>query len=287
MKAVVTPPPSRGRGSRQHLRRKDEEPVGIADRGGQDAQAAEHGRRIVRSVVGVEHAGRGDRLCAAAARRHLENELAFGGHRHRDREPARRRNEQPRAVFGRRIVDVRIGISVLADDGDRRMPPGRGLGELDVHVGDVAHIREHPDLGLARLAFDDRLELAVDRELHVALVIGQRRIGRHIALGLPAADGEALQIAGNELERPRRIADRQRPRIPDGEVLRSRLRSVEVDRRERRPVGAVRQLVGLRRLDRADPLRPGRIVELRQPPARSKTKLYCSTMLRMGMLVLA
>ena len=67
------------------------------------------------------------------------------------------------------MVNGGIGISVLADDGDLRMPPGRRLGQLDVHVGDVADIREHPDLGLARLALDDRLELAVDRELHVAM----------------------------------------------------------------------------------------------------------------------
>src|SRR5262249_60670809 len=40
-------------GSRQHLGWKDEEPVGIADGGGQDAQAAEHGWRMMRSTVGV------------------------------------------------------------------------------------------------------------------------------------------------------------------------------------------------------------------------------------------
>ena len=161
---------------RQHLGRKDEEAVGIADGRRQHAQAAEHGRRIFRAVVGVEHARRGDRLGAAAASAAsraparlragivtaIANRLAGG-------------MTQPRAVLGGRIVDGRIGIAVLADDGDLRMPAGRRLGELHVHVGDVADIREHPDLGLAGLALDDRLELAVDGELHVPLVVGQRR----------------------------------------------------------------------------------------------------------------
>ena len=83
------------------------------------------------------------------------------------------------------------------------MSTGRSFRELDVHVGKVAHIREHPDLGLARLASDDRLKLAVDRELHIALVIRQRGIRRHIALGLAVRRGEVLQIAGNELEAAR------------------------------------------------------------------------------------
>ena len=115
--------PLRGHGSRQHLGREDEEPVEIADRRRQHAQRAEHGGRIVGAVVGVEHARRGDRLGAAAARRHLQDEIALGGHGHGDREAARRRDEQPRAVVGDRIVDRGIGIAVLADDGDRRMPP--------------------------------------------------------------------------------------------------------------------------------------------------------------------
>ena len=102
-----------------------------------------------------------------------------------------------------------------------RMPPGRRLGELDVHVGDVADIGEHPDLGLAGLALDDRLELAVDRELHVALVVGQRRIGRHVAARAGRSRREALQIARDELEAPALVVDRQRPRVPDGEVLRA------------------------------------------------------------------
>ena len=143
--------------------------------------------------------------------------------RHGDREPACRRNEQPGAVVGRRIVDGGIGVSVLADDGDLRMPPGRGFRQLDVHVGKVAHIREHPDLGLAGLAFDDRLELAVDRELHVALVVGERRIRRNIRVGVAGRRGEALQIAGDELEAPAIVADRERPRVPDREVFLSRL----------------------------------------------------------------
>ena len=144
------------------------------------------------------------------------------------------------------------------------MPPCRGFRELDVHVRNVAHVREHPDLGLAGLALDHRLELAVDRELHVPLVVGQRRIRRHIAVGFAARRGEALQIARDELEEPALVVDRQRPRIPHRGVFRSRLRSREVDRRERWTVGAVRQLVALRRRDRVDPLRPVRIVELRE-----------------------
>ena len=70
-------------------------------------------------------------------------------------------------------MDGGIGISILADDGDRRMPPSRGFRELNVHVGNVAHIREHPDLGLAGLTPDDRLKLPVYCELHIALVIRQ------------------------------------------------------------------------------------------------------------------
>ena len=85
------------------------------------------------------------------------------------------------------------------------MPASRGFRELDVHVGDVAHIREHPDLGLPRFALDDRLKLSVDRELHVPLVIRERWIRRHIALAVRR--GEALEIAGNELEEPARVTD--------------------------------------------------------------------------------
>ena len=87
------------------------------------------------------------------------------------------------------------------------MPPGRRFRELDVHVGEVAHIREHPDFGLARLALDDRLKLAVDRELHVALIIRERWIGRHIAVRFAVRRGELLQIAGDELELPAMIVD--------------------------------------------------------------------------------
>ena len=145
------------------------------------------------------------------------------------------------------------------------MPPCRGFRELDVHVGNVAHIREHPDLGLSGLALDHRLELAVDRELHVPLVVGERRIRRHIPVRFAVRRGEALQIAGDELEAPASVVDGKRPRIPHRGVFRSRLRCAEVDRRERRTVGAVRQFVALRRRYRIDPLGPVRIVELREP----------------------
>src|SRR5262249_11036871 len=100
--------PFRGGGSRWHLGWKTERPVGIADAGGPTAQAPEHGRRIIRSIVGVEHGGLSDRLCAASALWHLKNEIAFGWYRHCNREPARRWNEQPRALVGQRIMDAGI-----------------------------------------------------------------------------------------------------------------------------------------------------------------------------------
>ena len=87
------------------------------------------------------------------------------------------------------------------------MAPARRFRELDVHVGKVAHIREHPDLGLAGLAPDDRLKLAVHRELHIPLVIRQRWIRRHIALGFAVRGDEVLQIAGDELGAPAAIVD--------------------------------------------------------------------------------
>ena len=87
------------------------------------------------------------------------------------------------------------------------MSPSCGFRELDVHVGKVAHIREHPDLGLASLAPDDRLKLAVHCELHIPPVIRQRWIHRHIALGFAARRDEVLQIAGDELEAPATIVD--------------------------------------------------------------------------------
>jgi hypothetical protein len=165
------------------------------------------GWRMIRSIIGVEHAGLGDRLWSASTLWHLENEIAFGGDRHCNREPARRWNEQSRAVVRRRIMDVRIGVPILANNGDRRISPGRSFRGLDVHVGKVAHIREHPDLGLATLAPDDRLKLAIHCELHIPLVIRQRWIRRHIALGLAARRDEVLKIAGNELEAAATIVD--------------------------------------------------------------------------------
>ena len=87
------------------------------------------------------------------------------------------------------------------------MPAGRGFRELDIHVGKVAHIREHPDLGLASLALDDRLKLTVDCELHISLVIRQPRVGRHIVLRFAARRDKVLQIAGDELKAPATIAD--------------------------------------------------------------------------------
>src|SRR5262249_48405635 len=133
--------------------------------------------------------------------------VAFGGHRHCNSEPARRRNEQPRALVRRWIMDARIGVSILANDGDRRMSPSRCFCELDIHVGKVAHIREHPDLGLASLALDDRLKLAVHCELYIPLIVRQRWIRRHVALSFAARRDEVLQIAGDELKAAATIVD--------------------------------------------------------------------------------
>jgi hypothetical protein len=60
------------------------------------------------------------------------------------------------------------------------MSPRRRFRELYIDVGNVAYIREHPNLSLTRLALYDRLKLAIHRELHITLVIWKRWIGRHI-----------------------------------------------------------------------------------------------------------
>src|SRR5262245_56338013 len=52
--------------------------------------------------------------------------------------------------------------------------------------------------------------------------------------------------------------------MPDRKVFRSRLRLLEINRRERWLIGSVRELPGLGRDYRADPLGPSHIVELRQ-----------------------
>ena len=87
------------------------------------------------------------------------------------------------------------------------MPAGRRFRQLHVDIGNVAHIREHPDFGLTRLALDDRLKLAVHRELHLTLIIRQRQIGRHIAGRFGIRRGELLEIAGNELQLTPMIVD--------------------------------------------------------------------------------
>ena len=104
----------------------------------------------------------------------------------------------------------------MPDDGDLGMIARRRFGELDGHVDDVADIGEHPDLGLAGLALDDRLELSVHGKLHVALIVWKRRVRRHV-LALAGKSGEALQIARDELEASALVVDRERARIPDGE----------------------------------------------------------------------
>ena len=83
------------------------------------------------------------------------------------------------------------------------------LGQLNRHVSDVADIGENPDLGLPCLALDDRLELTVHGELHVAQVVGKRRIGRQVFSCAASGCRESLQIARNELKASTLIVDRQ------------------------------------------------------------------------------
>ena len=163
-------------------------------------------------------------------------------------------------------MNRRSRIAVLADDGDLRVSARRRLGELDAQIGNIAHIREHPNLGLSRLSLDHRLEETVDRELHVALIIGKRGIVRHIAAGICRPSREALQVARNELEASAHIFDRQGPGEPNRWVLRSFLGVPEIDRREQRTIRALCQLIAFRRLDGVDPLRPTHIVDLCQSP---------------------
>ena len=160
--------------------------------------------------------------------------------------------------------------------------PGRRLGELHVHVGKVADVREHPDLGLSGLALDDRLEQAVDRELHVAQMVGKRRIGRHVVPCWPGCAVKRCRLLGMNWNSPRSLRDRQRSRVPDGEVLLARFRLVEIDRSQQRAVGAVRQLIAFRRRYRADNCGQLGLLSWASPPLRSNTWLYCSTMLRIG-----
>ena len=87
------------------------------------------------------------------------------------------------------------------------MPASPRSRKLHVDVGNVAHIREHPNFGLARLALDDRLKLAVHPELHITLIIRERWIGRHIAARLGIGPCELLEIAGNEPQLPAMIVD--------------------------------------------------------------------------------
>src|SRR5262245_47271573 len=61
--------------------------------------------------------------------------------------------------------------------------------------------------------------------------------------------------------------------MPDRKVLRSRLRLLEINRRERWLIGSVRELPGLGRGYRADPLGPAHIVELRQTAGTVKDEV--------------
>src|SRR5262249_56030624 len=78
---------------------------------------------------------------------------------------------------------------------------------------------------------------------------------------------------GDELEAAAGIGHGKRPRVPDRKVFRSRLRLLEVNRRERWLIGSVRQLAGLGRGYRADPLGPAQIVELRQTAGTVKDEV--------------
>ena len=164
--------------------------------------------------------------------------------------------------MGRRMFDGSVGLAVLADDGDRRMPAGCRFGELHRDVGDVAHVGENPDLGLAGLAADDWLELPVHRELHVALFVWQRGIGRHVQVGPPSRRREAHQVARDVLERAAAVVDGERAGIPDGRVPRALPGLGEVGGCQRRTIGAFGQLAFRRRHDGADELRPVGVVEL-------------------------
>jgi hypothetical protein len=79
---------------------------------------------------------------------------------------------------------------------------------------------------------------------------------------VPSSEVKRCRLLGMNWKSPRVLLIDSGPAYQT--VAYSRLRSVEVDRRERWTVGAVRQLAGLRRRYRADPLGPSRIVELRQ-----------------------
>jgi hypothetical protein len=104
----------------------------------------------------------------------------------------------------------------------------------------------------------------VDRELHVALGVGERQIWRNTWIGAARVRAEAQQIARDELKESTVIADRERACIPDGKVFLSWLGLVEIYRGKQRAVSALRQLIALRRRYRAYELRPVRVVELRK-----------------------
>jgi hypothetical protein len=142
------------------------------------------------------------------------------------------------------------------------VPSSGSFRELHIHVRKVTDIREYPDLSLACFASNHRLELAVDRELHVTLVVWERWIFRYIHRGFTVRSGEPLQIAWDKLEETAIVADREWPRIPDCKMLLSWFRLSEIHWREQRAVSAVRQLITPRWRDRADILRPIWIAQL-------------------------
>ena len=160
------------RGADQRLRREHEEPVHEADVLGVHRQRAQYRGCLVGAVVRVEHTRSHHRL-GIGVRRELQNQVAFLRHRHRDRVPRSRRDAQRRSVAVHGPADLRVRIAVLADDCELGVVAGGRLGQSHSHVGDVADVGQRPDLGLPWLELQLRLELAVDRELDVALILGQ------------------------------------------------------------------------------------------------------------------
>ena len=104
-------------------------------------------------------------------------------------------------------MNGRIRIAVLANYGDWWMPPSGRFRELHIGVGEVTHIREHPNFGLARLTLDDGLKLSIHGELHITLIIRECWIGWDIAVCFAVRRGELLEIAGDEFELTAMIVD--------------------------------------------------------------------------------
>ncbi len=156
----------------QLLSREREESVRVTDHRRVDGDGSEFGGRIVGTVVGVENAWIAHRL-RTFERWHLQHQIAGLRHRHCDCVSRGRRNHQPGSVPVHGWPDLVERVSVLPYDGELRMGAGCGFRQRDRHVGKVADVGKHPDLGLPRLQFQRRLELTVHGVLHIALVVRQ------------------------------------------------------------------------------------------------------------------